>query len=161
MEKHIEHQHFFKKFKNLARAIDRLRSFNRRLNQFPFDTNVLSFKQLQCISEIADWYAEHPVGEDLSLKKLAERLDITTATASTMVDKLVTNNILQRQASKEDRRLIVITFTEQGAENVKHVRAKMEDLLGDMVQEMPEDLLRSVDELGKFIDGYIDRRSRV
>lgn len=58
-----------------------------------------------------------------SLSDVADHQGITRATASTMVDRLVQNGLVDRAADPEERRRAVLTLTVAGAELLKSARA--------------------------------------
>ena len=49
-----------------------------------------------------------------SLQDVAQHLGLTSPTTSTMVDELVSNTLVLRESSTEDRRKITLTLTDEG-----------------------------------------------
>lgn len=58
-----------------------------------------------------------------SLSEVAEHLGVTRATASTMVDRLVQRDLVQRAEDPEERRHIKLNLTAEGGDRLEQMRA--------------------------------------
>lgn len=68
------------------------------------DLSVPQFRVLNFISH----------HEGASLRDAAENIGLTLPSTSTMINRLVMRNLVERQASTTDRRCITLTLTEEG-----------------------------------------------
>jgi DNA-binding MarR family transcriptional regulator len=79
--------------------------------------------------------------------QLASSLGVTLSTVTGIVDRLVEQDMVQRQEHPQDRRLVVCRLTSRGSETVERLhqagRGRMADLLGGL----------SVDDLHKVVAG--------
>lgn len=57
--------------------------------------------------------------DQISLGELAQRLKITNSSLSGIIDRLVQANLILRERSKEDRRVLILTLTPEGENLVK------------------------------------------
>lgn len=84
---------------------------------------------------------------------LAEHLGVTPSTASRMVDRLVTADMVRRDASPNSRREIMVELTEEGRQVVRQVTARRRKEIAKIVAKMPEDTRRGmVDALTAFAE---------
>jgi DNA-binding MarR family transcriptional regulator len=72
---------------------------------------------------------------EVSVKHLAERLNVSPPSASTMVDRLVEMGLLERQPNPADRRAVLIRLSAQGQESID---ALENSILGFLVELMEE-----------------------
>ncbi|XPV76468.1 MAG: MarR family winged helix-turn-helix transcriptional regulator [Desulfovibrio sp.] len=75
----------------------------------------------------------------LRMKELASRMGITTGTLTVMIDRLEDKGLVERQRSKEDRRVILCHLTPAGEvvfnDHHKHHAALTEELAADLSDE--------------------------
>ena len=91
----------------------------------------------------------HP---DISLSHLAEHLDITHASASTLIDVLVKHNMVSREYSAIDRRKIMIKLTEHGVATLDAVWQATHNRLAKLMSK-----LKSEERITVLCNGYIAR----
>lgn len=82
-----------------------------------------------------------------SLTILAEYLGVTSASASTMVDRLVQKEFITRTEHPTLRRQIVLCLTVAGEEHLQQVRQVTSDRLADKLVHLP------VEQLANLLDG--------
>ena len=63
----------------------------------------------------------------LTMTEIAERMQHTTAAATGLVDRLENLGYLRRTTAANDRRKVLVTITEQGAELVNEIRRGITD----------------------------------
>ena len=97
-------------WRNLFRIVDSMRVHNSDGRDKRF--YQLTYNQLRMIHRVY-LYQEENNGHGISLKVLAERLGITPAAASEMVDTLVKKSVLTRSVDSVDRRAISIVVSEE------------------------------------------------
>ena len=68
----------------------------------------LSMAQVQMVMAVRE-------SEEMSISGLATALNVSSPSASNMVERLVEKGVLQRERSKEDRRKVVVRLTEEAA----------------------------------------------
>lgn len=66
-------------------------------------------------------------GTVLRQKDIADKLDITTASASNLIDRLVRDGYAQRAPHPEDRRSVAVEATEDGDREVRETLRRMHD----------------------------------
>ncbi len=87
------------------------------------------------------------IGEDgdKNMTAVAKALDVTTGTLTISVNSLVRKGLVKRVRSEEDRRVVLISLTDQGREiNRRHI-----DFHHKMINEITEEL--NEEELGQLV----------
>ena len=92
-------------WRSMFRIVDSMREQDNEVKDKMF--YKLTFNQLRMIHRVYVYERENE-GKGISLKMLAERLGITSAAASEMVDTLVKKEVLTRSIDPRDRRAISI-----------------------------------------------------
>ncbi|HET6464209.1 MAG TPA: MarR family winged helix-turn-helix transcriptional regulator [Nitrospiria bacterium] len=90
-------------------------------------------------------YVDRCPGTDLS--GVADHLGVTPATASSVVNRLVRQGLVNRAAHPQKRRHVVLTLTRNGSQRLRHVRETVCSLVRKMLAD------RSASELQKILDG--------
>lgn len=113
----------------------------------------MTFNQLRMIKIVYVLNREFPEG--VTLKVLAESLNITPAAASEMVDALVRKDVLCRDHNPQDRRAVAIRLAEncrkrflEGEKNFDHVTA---DFLNTLSEERRNSFLSGLEALHNFL----------
>lgn len=57
--------------------------------------------------------------ENIRLNDLAEKLNLSNSNVSGTVDRLVSAGLVAREASKEDRRAVILSLTDKGRQTIK------------------------------------------
>ena len=122
-------------WRTLFEATDWMRNINAGLIDQTFLN--LTFNQLRMIKIVYVLNREFPEG--VTLKVLAESLNITPAAASEMVDALVRKDVLCRDHNPQDRRAVAIRLAEncrkrflEGEKNFDHVTADFLNTLSEL-----------------------------
>ena len=78
-----------------------------------FDTDIfsLTMSQQRLLRELS--LKTTPESEGVSLKSLAEELNLSSSAVSVMVEMLVQKNVLERRASENDRRQVLIRLSDR------------------------------------------------
>jgi DNA-binding MarR family transcriptional regulator len=84
----------------------------------------LTFPQYNALMAVRD------AGE-VSVKHLAERLQVSPPSASTMVDRLVEMGLLERQPNPNDRRSVLIRLSPIGNESIEAIESVVLGFLMD------------------------------
>lgn len=80
-------------------------------------------------------------GGELSVRDLALTADLAPATVTQMLDSLEAAGLVERVRSQRDRRVVLISLTERGAELVTARRARFEPLWRRALDEFGEEQL--------------------
>jgi DNA-binding MarR family transcriptional regulator len=94
--------------------------------------------------------------EPLTMSALADRLKVSTAAVTSIVDKLEAEGLASRTRSTEDRRQVLVDITPRGREAVESVLKVRIDLIRYMLEnvspEMQQNWLELYRELGKVLE---------
>jgi DNA-binding MarR family transcriptional regulator len=96
--------------------------------------------------------------EELTMSGLAERLGVSTAAVTSIVDKLEAEDLVHRSRSKTDRRQVFVQITTRGQEAVKRVIDVRTDLIRYMLQNLPTEMQQSWLDLYRELDKVLDRK---
>ena len=109
-----------------------LRFFERALEQINQSTCCLGINIPQChtIMEIG-------IAGTLSVKALAENMNLDKSTISRQVEKLVKNGLVNRLTSIEDRRKVTISLTPKGQEIYQTMNASLNEQFQTIFQQIP------------------------
>lgn len=111
MSEEFNWRHFFG-------SIDRFRE--RMICQYPFKFDVdifsLTMSQQRLLRELA--LQTGPESEGVSLKHLADELNLSSSAVSVMVEMLVQKKVLERKSSEVDRRQVLIRLSDAAWESV-------------------------------------------
>jgi DNA-binding MarR family transcriptional regulator len=89
-----------------------------------------------------------------TMTEVAKDLNITVGTLTTAVNKLITKGYVERKRIEEDRRVVMVTITENGVK-AKEVhsefhREMVNAAMADQNEDELEILLASLDKLNKY-----------
>lgn len=98
--------------------------------------------------------------DELSARELAEQADLTPGTVTQMLDYLEAAGLVKRTRSKQDRRIVLSSLTERGADVVAARRAQMEPRWQAALAEFSDRELtaaaRVLDRLADYFDALQD-----
>jgi DNA-binding MarR family transcriptional regulator len=81
-----------------------------------------------------------------SLSDLAEHLGVTRATASATVERLVQEDLIQRQENPEERRRVSLTLTKTGKQRLQKSREATRTHIADYLGSLPEEQISLIEE---------------
>ena len=96
--------------------------------------------------------------DDISVKDMAARLNLDSATVTPLLKRLETQGYLERTRGVEDERLVYIRLTKQGAALKRMARDVPADIFC-ATQQSPEFLIQLRDDLTKLrgtLNDYLD-----
>lgn len=103
---------------------------NHCLASFGADSqSELSLAQLHVVRIVREY-------EELSMRELAEKLDVSAPSASAMVDRLVEKGILCREHSTQDRRKVVVRISGESLKKAEAIESSILALFVDLVQKI-------------------------
>lgn len=89
----------------------------------------LTFPQYNALLAVRD-------AREVSVKQLAERLQVSPPSASTMVDRLVDMGLLERQQNPSDRRSVQIRLSTEGNVSINAIEAVVLRFLVELMNEL-------------------------
>ena len=72
----------------------------------------------------------------VTITELSELLDVSPPSASAMVDRLVEKGILKREHSKEDRRKVVVSVSDEAAEHIDRAQERILQSFVELVEKI-------------------------
>jgi len=96
---------------------------------------------------------------DLSLSELSDRIRAQNSTVTGIIDRMEREDLVTRERSKEDRRVVYIRLTEKGARLAREIAIEpMEILRGALVSLTPSetrDLLKISNKLARRVSELV------
>lgn len=96
----------------------------------------ITIRQVNIMKTVWTLQNENPSG--VTLKRLAQDLNLSSATMSETVDTLVRKDILQRQQNPNDRREVLITLSKLSEEVFNSTIKQMDTLSAKLLSELSE-----------------------
>jgi MarR family transcriptional regulator, lower aerobic nicotinate degradation pathway regulator len=113
--------------------------------------NELSIAQLQAVKTIR-------CEKEVTISRLAELLEVSMPSASTMVERLVEKGILIRERSHEDRRKVVVQISPEAVEDIIRVEAAILKTFEGIVRHIGVNDARKWFEVLKRVKGVIEKK---
>jgi len=86
-----------------------------------------------------------------TVTEMSEKLRITRATASVMINDMIRAGIVAMVENPSDRRSFHIRLTELGANKLRVARSDVTVLKSKMSQHYPEDMIRTLNEFARKV----------
>ena len=80
----------------------------------------------------------------MKLSAMAELLGVDPSTTTRMIDRMVTNGLVERQLNPNSRREVLIDLTDLGSETVVNVTRRRRRRIARIVSRMPQPLSESL-----------------
>ena len=96
-------------------------------------------QDVRALSRIAE-------GQHVTPKALAESLDLTTGSVTSLVDKLESAGLVERTPHPNDRRSLQLELTPDGATKMNALYAEFEAQVQEAVSAVPEEQVRAANE---------------
>lgn len=94
--------------------------------------------------------------EEVSMSEMAEHLCITTAAATSLVDHLVKQKLVERRRSVKDRRVVRVSLTPRGREVLDGVKDEMYRLILSVMEKLAPRERRTWVELYEKIRSLVE-----
>ena len=91
-----------------------------------------------------------------SLSDLAGKEQVRPPTMSRVVDALVREGLVKREADRKDRRSIVLSATDKGVKIMHEGRSRREKLLLDLLRPLNKDQVEILDQASEIILKYLE-----
>ena len=85
---------------------------------------------------------------DLSLSNLSDRIKAQNSTVTGIIDRMEREELVKRERSEQDRRMVLIRLTPKGAELAKRIQVQPMDLFRAALADLPE---RDIEELFRIL----------
>jgi DNA-binding MarR family transcriptional regulator len=124
------------------------RLFRERMN---YSTQIanLSFLQIQTLTYLK-------LRQNAQMSEIAEHFHIELPSATSLLNKLVALQLVERQSDKKDRRLVRIILTEEGNAILtlakKEKEANVKQMLSYLTNEEQKELLRLIEKLNNRME---------
>jgi DNA-binding MarR family transcriptional regulator len=128
------------KFESISKIIDLSRNFNKSMRHkfhHLMQDSDLTFPQLSVIS-ILEKHGEQKVCE-LSLK-----IGLSDSTVSGILDRLEQKDIIKRERTKDDRRVVKISLTGKSKELCNDFRRKREEYFTRLLKKLSEEEIKDI-----------------
>ncbi|MBN1918982.1 MAG: MarR family transcriptional regulator [Verrucomicrobia bacterium] len=139
--------------KELLEIADRMSAMWLRATAEQMNRSDLSHNQGNALRVLQD-------GEPLTMSALAERLQVSTAAVTSIVDKLEAERLALRSRSKEDRRQVLVRATPRGIEAVQRLFGVRNELiqytLDNISPEMRQHWLELYREMEKLFSTKLE-----
>jgi len=112
-----------------ARIVGRFHSLSRTPSHTTDLAHSLTAPQLNMLSVI-----RHQDG--ITIKKLANALQVSAPSASAMVDRLVEMGAVTREQNPEDRREVKVCMSGEGARVIEHVEQQILEGIAELLEKM-------------------------
>lgn len=80
--------------------------------------------------------------EETSVKLLAERMNVSPPSASTMVDRLFEMGLIERETNPQDRRAVVLRLSPMGLETTRLIETECLGFIVGLMEELGEEEVR-------------------
>lgn len=77
--------------------------------------------------------------ENIKISDLSEKLGLSNSTVSGIIDRLESQNLVERTRSSEDRRVVYVNVTENFRENFHQRFKKMEEIFQNILSKATEE----------------------
>jgi len=128
------------KFESISKIIDLSRNFNKSMRHkfhHLMQDSDLTFPQLSVISML-EKHGEQKVSE-LSLK-----IGLSDSTVSGILDRLEQKDIVKRERTKDDRRVVKISLTGKSKELCNDFRRKREEYFTRLLKKLSEEEIKDI-----------------
>lgn len=94
---------------------------------------IHGFTSSQCYSLI-----EILKAESLTMNELSDKMNLDTSTMTRVVDKLVRDNLIKRDRAEDDKRVVIVTLTEQGREAALKLYSSVNEYYRKTISSIPD-----------------------
>lgn len=95
----------------------------------------LTLPQLMCLKAVGE--LEQEEGAEITVAKVAERVQFSPATVSRIVDRLVAVHLLERTRAEKDRRKVRLSLSLQGKERFVTLPVPLQEAFVERLRELP------------------------
>jgi DNA-binding MarR family transcriptional regulator len=96
---------------------------------------------------------------EVTISQLADLLEVSPPSASTLVDRLVEKGILTRKRSSKDRRVVVVSVSPEAAENIARVEQAIYQSFVEIVNQVGLETAQQWSEVLGKVKKVIERQN--
>ena len=101
---------------------------------------------------------------DLSLSELSDKIRAQNSTVTGIIDRMERENLVTRERSKEDRRVVYIKLTQKGCDLAREIPVEpmevFKSALETLSQQEMKDLLRIMTKVAKRVRTIVDKEHK-
>jgi len=131
----------------ILRAIRRILRKTVEHSRNVFHETGLTVPQLLCLRLIG----QETSASDLTASELAERIQLSSATISRILDRLDSNGLIVRSRNRKDRRRVSLKLTRKGRQSLGKLPMPLQEEFLQRLQDLPEKkrkaLLQSLEQI--------------
>jgi DNA-binding MarR family transcriptional regulator len=135
--------------REIFELLDRISSKMTRLTSLHMDKADLSPNRFNALRALME-------GDELTMSSLAERLNVSTAAVTSIVDKLEAEELALRQRSEQDRRQVMVKITSRGREAVQALLDVRANLIRRILDKLSPRLRQNWLELYREFNRLLD-----
>ena len=122
------------------------------------EISALSASQQRMIRKVWRMTRECPNG--VMLKDLADKLSLSSSAVSVMVDAMVKRGILIREASRDDRRKVMIRISDMGLDFSKAYEAFFNPLCSEFIESQDPEEMRGFMNVLENLNSFLYKQSK-
>lgn len=100
---------------------------------------VHDFTSTQCYSLM-----ELNKSNELTMLELSEKMNLNTSTMTRIIDKLVKRNLIERKRHSSDRRIVLVSLTEEGKRSAKKLNNSLNIYYEKILNNLPNGKISNV-----------------
>lgn len=124
--------------------------------QLPMGIERLTGAQSRMLDRL--YQLERRNGHGVSLRQLAELLEVTPAAACEMVDALVQKKVVVREKDSEDRRAVSLRIVPEHFRKFEEIEKNLDQVFADFLTDFPADRREMALELMDQLIGSLQKR---
>ena len=113
----------------------------------------MTLPQLMCLKAIGELEEE---GQDITVAKVSQQLQLSPATVSRIVDRLVRAHLVSRERARDDRRRVQLSLTAAGTERFGTLPTPMQERFVRRLMDLDEAERRGLLESLRRITALMD-----
>ena len=135
--------------RSIRRIVRRVSTYSRHLSA---QTGV-TVPQLVCLKAVAEM---EEAEAEVTAAMVARKVQLSPATVSRVLDRLVASGLVQRQRRSRDRRRVCLTLTDAGWERFEHLPTPLQERFVERLLALDEDerqsLLQSLQRITELME---------
>lgn len=100
---------------------------------------IYDFTSTQCYSLI-----ELGKTNQMTMLDLSEKMNLNTSTMTRIVDKLVKRNLVERKRDEADRRIVLVSLTEEGTRSARKLNNSLSRYYERILENLPDGKISSI-----------------
>lgn len=132
---------------------DTLQRMVRMIQLFERDQiKVYDFTSTQCYSLL-----ELEKNNEMTMFDLSEKMNLNTSTMTRIVDKLVKRNLIERKRDASDRRIVLVSLTEEGKRSARKLNNSLSGYYEKILENLPDGKISDVLNSSELLIGAFEK----